>query len=122
MDKTLLIKTQNGNILIEQIYVYDIIFKSTCEEMSHGFAQAIKSKFKMSMEGKLRFFVGLQMKQTQNDIFLSQLKFVKDLMSKFGLQESKPADTPISTGDKIIKDLGVELDSTFYMSIIGSLL
>ncbi len=123
VDKTLFIKKQNGHILIAQIYVDDIIFGSTSEEMSHGFAQTMKSEFEMSMEGELRFFLGLQMKQTNDDIFLSQTKFAKDLVSKFGLQESKPASTPISTSDKITKDLeGAEVDSTYYRSIIGSLL
>lgn len=58
-------------MFIMQIYVDDIIFGLTCEEMSHGFAQTVKSKFKMSMKGELKFFLGLQMKQTQNGIFLS---------------------------------------------------
>lgn len=91
--------------------------------MSHGFAQIMKSEFKMSIEGELKFFLGLQVKQKLYGIFLSQTEFVKDLVSKFGLQESKPAKTPISTSDKITKDLGgAKLDPTYYRSIIGSLL
>lgn len=70
-----------------------------------------------------RFFLGLQMKQINDDIFLSQTKFTKNLVSKFGLWESKLANTLISTSDKITKDLeGAKVDSTYYRSIIGSLL
>lgn len=60
VDKTLFIKKKDGHILITQIYVDDIIFGSTCDELSHGFAHAMKSEFEMSMEGELQFFLGLQ--------------------------------------------------------------
>lgn len=83
----------------------------------------MKSEFEISMEGELKFFLRHQMKQTPNDIFICQSKFAKDLVSKFGLQESKPANTLISTSDKITKDLeGVDVDPTMNRSIIGSLL
>lgn len=53
VDKTLFIKKKVGHILIAQIYVDDIIFRSTCEELSCEFAHTMKSKFKMSMTGEL---------------------------------------------------------------------
>lgn len=100
-----------------QIYVDDIIFGSTCEEMTHGFAQTMKSEFEISMEGELKFFLGLLVKQTPNGIFLSQTKFFKDLVSKFGLQESKPVNTPLSTNDKITMDSGEQM---LTLPIIGA--
>lgn len=71
--------------------------------MSHGFVQTMKLEFEMSTKVELRFFLGLQMKQTNDNIFFSQIKFAKDLVSKFGLQESKPSSTYISTSDKITR-------------------
>lgn len=56
------------------------------------------------MEGELRFFLGLQIRKIQDGIFVNQPKFAKDLVSKFGLNELKPFDTPISTSLKITKD------------------
>lgn len=54
---------------------------------------------------------------------MNQFKYTKDLVSKFGLLKSKPLDTPINTSEKITKDIdGVNVDSTEYRSIIGSLL
>lgn len=83
----------------------------------------MKSEFEMSMEGELKFFLGLQMKQTNDGIFLSQTNFARVLVFKFGLRESKPASTPINTSEKIPKDLeGVEVDSTYYKSIVRSFL
>lgn len=110
-------------MLIMQIYIDDIIFRSTNEEMSHGFVQTMKSEIEMSMEGELKSFICLQMKQTNDGIILNQIKFVKVLVTKFGLQKSKPANTLISTIDKITKDLDrAKDDSTYYKSIIGRLL
>lgn len=63
------------------------------------------------------------MKQINDGIFLSQIKFTRDLVFKFGLQESKPASTPINISDKITKDLeGAKVDSIYYKSITRSLL
>lgn len=122
IDKTLFIRKENGHIFIVQIYVDDIIFGSTSEEMSHGFAHSMKSKFDMSTKGELKFFLGLQIKQTENGIFVNQSKFTKDLMSKFGLQDSKPLNTPICTSSKITIDLtGVEVDTKLYRSMVGSM-
>lgn len=59
VDKILFIKRKKGNILVVQIYVDDIIFCSTCAIITHGFAQTMKSKIEMSMEGELKFFLGL---------------------------------------------------------------
>lgn len=81
----------------------------------------MKCEFEMSIKGELTFFLGLQVKKTPHGIFLRQTKFSKDLVSKFGLQESKLAETLISTSDKITKDLeGADVDSTYYKSIKGS--
>lgn len=59
VDKILFIKKQNGHIPTAQIYVDDIIFRSTNKEMSYGFAQTMKSEFEISMKGELRFILGL---------------------------------------------------------------
>lgn len=123
IDKTLFIKQNDDHILIAQIYVDDIIFGSTCEELSHRFTHMMKSEFEMSMKEELQFFLGLQIRQTSNEIFLNQSKFSRDLVSRFGLSDSKSTNTSISTSDKITKDPdGVNIDPTYYRSIIGSML
>lgn len=61
--------------------------------------------------------------QTSNEIFLNQSKIFKDLVSKFGLSDSKLTNTQISTSEKITKDPhGVNINPSYYMSIVGSLL
>lgn len=77
----------------------------------------------MSMKGELWFFLGLHIWQTLNEIFLNQSKFTKDLVSKFRLNDSKLTNTLIRTSEKITENSdGVNIDPTYYKSIIGNLL
>ena len=73
--------------------------------------------------GELTFFLRLQVKQTKDDTFINQAKYVKDLLKRFGLEASKPYSTPMSTSTKLSKDEGgIYVDSKLYRSMIGSLL
>nr|GEU72667.1 copia protein [Tanacetum cinerariifolium] len=66
VDNTLFTKKKSSNLIIVQIYVDDIIFGSTCQEMCDEFAKIMHDEFKMSMMGELNFFLGLQMKDGTN--------------------------------------------------------
>ncbi|GJW99037.1 retrovirus-related pol polyprotein from transposon TNT 1-94 [Tanacetum coccineum] len=123
VDNTLFTKKNGSNIIIVQIYVDDIIFGSTCQDMCDEFAKIMHDEFEMSMMGELNFFLGLQIKQMEYDIFFNQSKYIKEMLNKFGLKDSKPIKTPMSSDTKLTKDKECEsVDSTKYRSIIGSLL
>ena len=77
VDKTLFIQRINDTILIAQIYVDDIVFGSTCNDLTERFANLMKSEFEMSMVGELNFFLGLQIKQLTDGMFISQTKYAK---------------------------------------------
>ncbi|GJS86318.1 retrovirus-related pol polyprotein from transposon TNT 1-94 [Tanacetum coccineum] len=80
-------------------------------------------EFEMSMMGELNFFLGLQIKQMEDGIFFNQSKYIKEMLKKFGLEESKPMKTPMSSDTKLTKDEECEsVDSTKYQGMIGSLL
>ena len=64
----------------------------------------MKIEFKMSMTGKLTFFLGLHIRQLKDEIFLSQSKYGRELVNKFGLESSKHSRTPMSTTTKLSKD------------------
>ena len=64
----------------------------------------MKSQFEMSMMGKLNYFLNLQVKQMDKGIFISQSKYARDLVKKFGLENVKHAMTPMSTSLKLRKD------------------
>ena len=77
----------------------------------------------MSMMGELNFFLGLQIKQLEDGIFFNQSKYIKDMLKKFGLEDSKPIKTPMSSKTKLTKDEeGEFVDNTNYRGMIGSLL
>ncbi|GJV33270.1 putative ribonuclease H-like domain-containing protein [Tanacetum coccineum] len=80
IDQTLFIKKQKGDILLVQVYVDDIIFGSTNKELCTGFEKLMKDKFQMSSMGELTFFLGLQVQQKEDGIFIIDLKkpLVKD--------------------------------------------
>jgi hypothetical protein len=83
----------------------------------------MKQEFEMSMIGELTYFLGLQVKQTPKGIFISQSKYAKDLVKRFGLDEKSHARTLMSTSVKINADLtGKQVDPTLYKSMIESLL
>ncbi|GKA53214.1 retrovirus-related pol polyprotein from transposon TNT 1-94 [Tanacetum coccineum] len=123
VDNTLFTKKKDPNLIIVQIYVDDIIFGSTCQEMCDDFAKIMHDEFEMSMMGELNFFLGLQIKQLEDGIFFNQSKYIKEMLKKFGLEDSKPMKTPISTETKLTKDVeGESVDNTKYRGMIGSLL
>jgi hypothetical protein len=77
----------------------------------------------MSMIGELSYFLGLQIKQLKNDTFVSQGKYIKDMLKKFGMNEAKPISTPMGTNGNFNSDAsGNMVDQKLYRSMIGSLL
>ena len=106
-----------------QIYVDGIIFGSTNPHFSEKFEKLMLKKFEMSMMSELKFFLGLQIKQTKEGTFVYQTKYTKDLFKKFNMQESKGMKTPIPTSGQLdlTKD-GKPVDQKVYRSMIGSLL
>ena len=77
----------------------------------------------MSMVGELNYFLGLQVKQREDGIFISQEKYAKNLVKRFGLDSKKHTSTPMSSSAKLSRDAaGVKVDPTLYRSMIGSLL
>ncbi|GJY60861.1 retrovirus-related pol polyprotein from transposon TNT 1-94 [Tanacetum coccineum] len=120
VDNTLFTKKKSSNLIIVQIYVDDIIFGLTCQDMCDEFAKIMHDEFEMSMMGELNFFLGLQIKQMEDGIFFNQSKYIKEMLKKFGLEESKPMKTPMSSDTKLTKDEECEsVDSTKYRGMIG---
>ncbi|KAK8526380.1 hypothetical protein V6N12_020852 [Hibiscus sabdariffa] len=123
VDTTLFIKNDGKDILVVQIYVDDIIFDSTNELLCQDFAKLMQGEFEMSMMGELSFFLGLQIKQRKDGIFINQAKYIKEKLKKFGMENVKPQATPMSSSIKLDKDEeGKCVDSKLYRSMIGSLL
>jgi hypothetical protein len=106
-----------------QIYVDDIIFGSTNQDFCEKFGNVMANEFKMSMIGELSYFLGLQIKQLKNGTFVSQGKYIKDMLKKFGMEDAKGISTPMGTNGSLDSDAsGNMVDQKMYQSMIGSLL
>nr|GEV56476.1 copia protein [Tanacetum cinerariifolium] len=104
VDNTLFTKKSKSHLIIVQIYVDGIIFGSTSQNLCDHFEKIMHDEFEMSMMGELNFFLGLQIKQMEDEIFFNQSKYVNEMLKKFGLEDSKPTKTPMSKEIKLAKD------------------
>ncbi|GJU25002.1 retrovirus-related pol polyprotein from transposon TNT 1-94 [Tanacetum coccineum] len=104
VDPTLFIRRQGKDILLVQIYVDDIIFASKTHELCDQFSKLMCSKFKMSMMGKISFFLGLQISQNPRGIFINQSKYALESLKKYGMESSDLVDTPMVEKSKLDED------------------
>nr|GEW31434.1 hypothetical protein [Tanacetum cinerariifolium] len=94
IDQTLFIRKHKGEFLLVQVYVDDIIFGSSNPQLGREFKALMYKKFQMSAMGELTFFLGLQVLQKKDGIFLSQDKYVGDILKKFGYSDVRHQLTP----------------------------
>nr|GEU35462.1 putative ribonuclease H-like domain-containing protein [Tanacetum cinerariifolium] len=121
--KTLFIKKDKKDIMLVKVYVDDIIFCSTKKSLCDKFEALMKSRFQISSMGRLTFFLRLQVKQKEDRIFISQDKYVAEILKKFDFMSVKTASTPIETKKPLVKDAeAVDVDVHLYRSMIGSLM
>ncbi|GJV69929.1 retrovirus-related pol polyprotein from transposon TNT 1-94 [Tanacetum coccineum] len=114
---------QGKDILLVQIYVDDIIFASTTPELCDQFSKIMCSKFKMSMMGKISFFLGLQISQSPRGKFINQSKYALESFKKYGMESSDLVDTPMVEKYKLDEDIqGKAVDPTHYRGMVGTLM
>jgi hypothetical protein len=95
VDKTLFTLKHGTDFLLVHIYVDDIIFGDSSHTLVSRFQEIMENEFQISMVGELKFFLGIQVKQTREGIFIHQAKYTKDFMKKFNMAELKPMSTPM---------------------------
>nr|GEZ38682.1 ribonuclease H-like domain, reverse transcriptase, RNA-dependent DNA polymerase [Tanacetum cinerariifolium] len=109
--------------MLVQVYVDDIIFVTTKKSWCDEFEALMKNGFQISSMGKLTLFLGLQVKQKEDGIFISQDKYVVEILKKFDFLSVKTASTPIKTKKPLVKDEeATDVDVHLYRSMIGSLM
>ncbi|GKE70825.1 uncharacterized mitochondrial protein-like protein, partial [Tanacetum coccineum] len=109
--------------MLVHVYVDDIIFGLTKKSWCDDFEALMKSRFQMSSMRELTFFLGLQVKLKKDGIFLSQDKYVAEILKKYDFKNVKTASTPIETQKPLVKDEEVaDVDVHLYRSMIGSLM
>ncbi|GJU88246.1 putative ribonuclease H-like domain-containing protein [Tanacetum coccineum] len=95
-------------------------------KIDNGFIRRDKGDIllvQMSSMGELTFFLGLQVKQKEDGILISQDKYVTEILKKFGFSDAKTARIPMETHKPFLKDAdGEDVDKHLYRSMIGSLM
>ena len=114
-EQTLFTKVKQGKHLIISLYVDDLIYTGDDEKMMSEFIESIMKEFDMSDLGKMRYFLGIEVVQFDGGVFISQTKYVTEVLRRFGMEHSNPVENPMVPGFKISKDEnGVEMDSSFF--------
>nr|KYP42469.1 Retrovirus-related Pol polyprotein from transposon TNT 1-94 [Cajanus cajan] len=123
IDNTLFRKEIKDDFIIVQIYVDDIIFGATNENLCQEFSKLMKDEFEMSMMGELKFFLGLQIIQSEEGIKIHQMKYTKELLHKFKMEDAKPMKTPMHPSTTLgLDEESLDVDSMMYRGMVGSLL
>nr|GFB83127.1 uncharacterized mitochondrial protein AtMg00810-like [Tanacetum cinerariifolium] len=123
INKTLFIEKEKKDIMLVQVYVDDIIFGSTNKSWCDEFEKLIKNRFQMSSMGELALFLGLHVKKKEDGIFISQDKYVAEILKKFDFLSVQIASTPIETQKPLVKEEeAADVDVHLYRSMIGSLM
>nr|GFA94337.1 putative ribonuclease H-like domain-containing protein [Tanacetum cinerariifolium] len=123
IDQTLFIRRQREDFILVQVYMDDIIFGSSDLQLCREFEVLMHEKFQMSAMGELNFFLGLQVLQKEDGIFLSQDKYIADILKKFRYSDVRSLNTPMDKenpwgNDGTRKDVDLHL----YRTMIGSLM
>jgi len=122
-DNNLYTKSEGADLLVVLVYVDDITFGCTNHSSVQWFANAMQSEFDMSMFGELSYFLGLQITQSDEGLFLSQEKYLKEMLNRFQMEDASPVSTPMVRGCKLSKDdTTPEVNQRLYKSMIGSFL
>jgi hypothetical protein len=122
-DSTLFTRKMGKDLFVCQFFVDGVIFGSTNKSFCDVFSTIMADMFDMSIMGELKYFLGFQIKQLEDDTFISQTNYTDDLLKKFGMDKAKPIKTPMGTNSHLDLDMGDKsVDQKVYCSMIGSLL
>lgn len=105
-EPTLYFKKNGTGILIVCLYVDDFIFMDSSNKMNEAFKTHMMAEFEMKDLGLMSYFLGLEVHQTQNKIFVSQSKYARDMFKRFSMENSSPVATPTSHGEHLCKEDG----------------
>ena len=114
---------KEGKRLTISLYVDDLIYTGDDEIMMCEFKDSMMKEFDMSDLGKMKYFLGIEVVQSGEGIFISQKKYVLEVLKRFGMEHSNSVQNPIIPGFKISTDEnGVGVDSSLYKQLVGSMM
>lgn len=114
---------EGGKLLIVSLYVDDLIFTGNDKSMCDEFKKSMMLEFDMSDLGKMRYFLGVEVLQNPDGIYICQKKYAREVLERFGMDRGNPVNNPIVPGSKLLKDeKGVRVDATLFKQVVGSLM
>jgi hypothetical protein len=122
-ESTLYIKQNGDNILIISLYVDDLLVTGNNNNNVETFKQEMMSVFEMTDLGLMSFFLGMEVKQAEHEVFICQKKYAKEILKKFKLEDCKAVSTPMNQKEKLCKEDGAEkVDQAQFRKIVGCLM
>ncbi|GKV36625.1 hypothetical protein SLEP1_g44733 [Rubroshorea leprosula] len=122
-EHTLFTKIEGGKMLIVCLYVDDLIYTGNDKAMFDQLKKSMMAEFDMSDLGLMHYYLGIEVDQYAAGIFISQKKYVQDILDRFRMKDCNPVSTPIDAGMKLVKNPeGKKVNSTLYKQIVGSLM
>ena len=113
---------KNRVILIVCLYVDDLIFTSNNPSMFEDFKKAMTKEFEMTDIGLMVYYLGIEVKQMEDEIFISQEGYAKDILKKFEMLNSNPVSTPVECGVKLsMHDNEEKVNPIFFNNLVGSM-
>jgi len=102
-------------MLIVCLYVDDLIFTGNDSVMFTEFKKSMMDEFDMTDIGLMHYFLGIEVVQSTSGIFMSQKKYVREILNRFRMQDCNPTSTPMEFGLKLHQDpKGTKIDGTLY--------
>ena len=106
-EHALYVKTNKaGDIIVVCLYVDDLIFTGNNPKLLAEFKENMSTQFEMTNLGLMSYFLGIEVKQTNEGIFISQKKYATDILKKFKMEACKPMLTPVEERLKLRKESG----------------
>ena len=120
---TLFMKKKGGRFFVVSLYVDDLIFTGNDLKLCAEFKASMQSEFDMTDLGRMKYFLGVEIHQTEAGIFLCQGKYASEILARFGMGSCNAVNNPMVPGTKLSsQEKGEEIDSTEYKQLIGSLI
>jgi hypothetical protein len=110
-------------ILIVSLYVDDLIYTGNNQRLMKDFKSSMKKRFAMTDLGKMRYFLGVEVNQSSEGIFMHQHKYSTEILSRFGMEDCNGVGSPIVPGCRLTKnDGGKAADASEYKQMVGCLM
>ncbi|KAL4036909.1 hypothetical protein IC575_000487 [Cucumis melo] len=122
-ESTLYVKHNGTNILIVSLYVDDLLVTGNNADHIQNFKWEMMKMFEMTDLGLMSYFLGIEIKQGQGEVFICQKKYAKEILKKFKMDECKAVSTPMNQKEKLCKEDGADkVDEGYFRSLIGCLM